>query len=173
MKTTIKWGFILSAYLCIAGCAGVITKETQYEVDPTLSFQMVFKNPEAHKGEVVIWGGTIISTRNLKEGTLVEVLQKPLRFGKAPAEGDASEGRFLALYDGYLDTAIYAKDREITLAGTVLGRRTQPLDEIEYAYPLIRVKELHLWDERSKDSPDYYPHPFHYPYRPWWYFRHW
>lgn len=79
--------------------------------------------------------------------------------------------------------AIYSKGREVTLAGEVKGKRVLPLGEIEYTYPLIAIKEIHLWPDESKGliypyPYGYYPYWYHpygyYPY--WWYHphrRHW
>ena len=151
-----------------AGCAPVISKSLQQQVDPSVTFEKAFDNPEALQGSTVLWGGEIVSTRNLKEGTVVEVVQKPLDVGKKPRKVDTSGGRFLALYDGFLDGEVYAKGRAVTIAGIVKGRRVQLLDEIEYNYPLIEVKEIHLW-ERPTPDPSYYHPPYYiWPYRYYW-----
>jgi outer membrane lipoprotein len=167
MKRSLTWRIILVAFAFLSGCAPVISRELSQQIDKTIDFKTVSKNPESFRNEMVLWGGVIVSARNLKEGTLIEILQKPLGFGNEPALGDYSEGRFLALFDGYLDTAVYSKDREVTVAGVVKGRRTQRLDEIEYAYPLIAIKELHLWAEKTEVRPEpyiFYPFPYRYPH---------
>ena len=98
----------------------------------------------------------------------MEVLQKPIDFQDRPTELDRSGGRFLALSDEYLDAALYAEGREVTVAGVVEGKRVQRLDEIDYSYPLIRVKKIHLWHKRT-DEPYGYSPRFHHWYSPWWY----
>jgi outer membrane lipoprotein len=160
----------------ISGCASVISRGVLQQVDPNVTFASVFKNPDAYRGKVVVWGGVIISASNLKEGTLIEVLEKPLGFQKRPSGGDETGGRFLALYDGYLDTAVFAKGREVTVAGVIQGGRTKRLDEIDYRYPLIAIKEIHLWKNDDGAPPPFYPYAygywgrFHYwPYDPFWY----
>jgi outer membrane lipoprotein len=134
------------------------------QVDKDLPFREVFRDPDACKGRTVMWGGVIIEAKNQKEGTLLEVLQKPLDWGGQPREGDESEGRFLALHEGFLDTALYAKGREITAAGEIRGKRVQPIGEVEYGYPLLAVKEIHLWPERVRERV--VPAPY-WGY-PWW-----
>ena len=113
---------------------------------------MVLKNPDACKGKTVLWGGVIISSVNLKEGTMImiEVLQKPADAQGKPGDADKSEGRFLALKTGYLDAAIYNGGRKITIVGEIQGKKGQPLGEIEYTHPLIQVKEIHLWPWKRK-----------------------
>src|SRR5678816_4093002 len=44
--------------------------------------------PEAYKDSIVMLGGDILSTRHLTEGTLFEVLQKPLETTDRPLDTD-------------------------------------------------------------------------------------
>ena len=160
---------LIGALLLASGCA-VMSKELRREAEKDLPFTEVFKNPELHRGKVVIWGGMIVDSKNTKEGTLLEVLQKPLDMVGEPRDGDQSGGRFLAIYDDYLDVAIYAKGREVTVGGFVRGERGMPLGEIRYTYPVITVKEIHLWPEVSKERVTPYPY-WGYPW--WWYDPYW
>jgi len=135
-------------------------------VDPSLNLAEVRKDPEAYQGKLVLWGGVIVEAKNTKEGTLVEVLQTAMNVEGRPKNLDRSEGRFLALYDGYLDAAVYSEGREVTIAGEIEGKRVLPLGEIQYTYPLISVKEIHLW--RRKTDEKVYPYPYPYWHYPWW-----
>jgi len=130
------------------GCAHVISKELRdraYGEPPT---SVLFKNPDEFKGRIVILGGVIVSSTNTNEGTYIEVLQKPLDYSGRPEDTDASFGRFIIFSDGYLETAVYSQGREITVAGEVMGKELLPLGEIQYPYPLIKSKELHLFEPR-------------------------
>lgn len=173
MMKYLPW-VILFVLVSLTGCTPVISKNLLQQADTGIPFESVLENPEAYQQKIVVWGGMIISTKNRKEGTVVEVLQKPLGYGHQPVSGDISGGRFLALYDGYLDSAVYANGREVTVAGVVTGLRAQQIDEIDYIYPLIAVKEMHLWAELSKEAPVFHDHPriywrYHWPYcSPWW-----
>jgi outer membrane lipoprotein len=131
---------------------------------------VVAEDPDTYKGKTILLSGVIISSVNLKEGTMIEVLQKPADMRGKPKDVDESEGRFLALYPGYLDVAIYNGGRKVTVAGEVQGKKIQRLGEIDYTYPLISAKEIHLWPVEKKDRV-YYPCPsWHYP---WWYGPYW
>lgn len=153
-----------------SGCAQVISKDVRAQVDETLTVSRVQKNLEAYVGKMVLWSGTIIESKNLKGGTELEVLQKPAGFGGRPKDVDYSEGRFLVINPGYLDVALYEKGRDITVAGEVQGKRTRIIGEIEYVYPVIAAKELHLWPEEREYAYPYYPNYFpYYPYSyPYW-----
>ena len=109
-----------------------------------------------------------MSTRNLTEGTLLEVLQKPLDATDRPLDTDRTEGRFMALCEGYLDPAVYSKGRQVTLAGRVLGTRTDTVGEVMYVYPLLACLEAYLWPPMP-DTRTLYPYDYWWPwYRPYW-----
>ncbi|MBW1716714.1 MAG: Slp family lipoprotein [Deltaproteobacteria bacterium] len=157
---------LLVVLFLTSGCAPVISKGIREQVDKEIRFEDVIQDPEGYEGKMVLWGGVIIGAKNLKEGTLIEVLRTATDRQGRPKNIDRSEGRFLALYDGYLDVAIYAQGREVTVAGEMKGKRVLPLDEIDYTYPLISVKEIHLWPVKREERV--YPYPYwHYPW--WWY----
>ena len=152
----------------LTSCAHVISEELRAQVDEQITFRELSQNPTSYRGKIVLLGGEIIGVKNTKNGTLIEILQKPTNSEGRPKDVDFSEGRFLAHYDGYMDSAIYAKGRELTVAGMVKGEKVLPMDEIEYSYPVIAIKEVHLWPPRTKEKY-YYSHPYHhYPW--WWYY---
>ena len=158
----------LALSLFVGGCAPVISKELRSQVARDITFRDVREDPDLHKGKLVLWGGVIIGAKNVKEGTLIEVLQKPTDGRGRPKDVDQSDGRFIALYDGYLDVAIYCQGREVAMAGWIKGKRVQKLGEVDYHYPLMAVREIHLFKEER-----YYPYPYwyyHWYYPPWWYY---
>jgi len=160
---------VLSVFLLVSGCAPVISKELRTKVAREITFRELLQDPDLHKGKLVLLGGVIIGAKNLKEGTLIEVLQKPADRRGRPRDVDQSDGRFMALYEDYLDVAIYSEGREVTVAGEVKGKRVLPLGEIEYAYPLISIKEIYLWPPKTKERFYLYPY-WDYPrwYHPYW-----
>lgn len=142
--------FFLSIILLVFlfGCGHIVSSEIRDTADKDLTPAALFKNLEAHKGKVIILGGVIVGSKNTNDGTYIEVIEKPLNSQGLPIDTDESQGRFLILYDGYLDTAIYAKGREITVAGEVLGKKTRTIGEMLYSYPLIKSKKLYLLEKR-------------------------
>ena len=93
-----------------------------------------------------MFGGMIVGSKNAKEGTLIEILQKPLDSDGRPLQTDSTEGRFLIQSDTFLDPVVYHEGRLITVVAEVIGRKELPLDDIMYTYPLLSVKDLHLWE---------------------------
>jgi len=161
--------FILALFL--SSCAP-ISRTLRQEAAP-LSLREVSQNPEAYKGKIVIWGGEIIGTVNQKDNTtLIEVLQRPLDWMEEPERSEPSEGRFLVLVEHYLDPYIYRRERTITVAGEILGERRKPLGEMDYRYPLVLSKQIHLWrGYYYYYGPPYYPWPYYGP--GWWYYGPW
>jgi outer membrane lipoprotein len=168
--------FMFYGFFSLTGCAPVISEQLREQVTKELTLSVVAKDLEAYIGKMVVWSGVIISSVNLKGGTMIEVLQKPADMRGKPKDVDESEGRFLALYAGYLDVAIYNGGRKVTVAGEVQGKKIQRLGEMDYTYPLISAREIHLWPVEKEDR-FYYPYPYwHYPWRYgpygfpyWWY----
>jgi len=151
-----------------AACAP-ISKELRAQAEP-VSFADVLKNPEAYKGKIVIWGGEIIQTTNQKDGSsLIEVFQRPLDWQEEPQRTKDSGGRFLALDERFLDPHIYREGKGITVAGEIIGEKTQLLGQMEYRYPLLLSKQIYLW---RRHYYYYYPFPY-YPYYPPWYYDPW
>ena len=147
----------------LSGCAHVISKDLRNTADLSLTLSQVKQNPEAYKGKTVVWGGEIIRTENQHDGTtLVEVFQRPLDSRGEPKETVASEGRFIALADKYLDPYLFRTGKKITIAGEIQGEKRRPLGEMDYRYALLLSKEIHLWEY-------YYYYPYYYPYYygPW------
>jgi outer membrane lipoprotein len=139
--------------LFMVGCAPVISKQVREQVRPDVTFREVLNDPERYKGQMIILSGIVVETENTKEGTLLQVLQRPAGFRGKPKDVDETGGRFLALDSRYLDVAVFTKGRAVTIAGEVQGKRILPLDETEYIYPLVYVKELYLWQaERRYDA---------------------
>ena len=141
-----RWIATLSL-LWFAGCGAAISPEILKEVDQSLPFEDLLKDPDAFRGKTVLLGGEIIETENFPDKTLLIVLQRPLNSERKPSGKDKSKGRFIVSVPEFLDPVIYGKGRKITVAGRVMGKEVRALDEIKYAYPLIDKRELYLWPE--------------------------
>ena len=161
-------GFLIIAAVlaCLSACAHVISKDTLQQMDTELTFSALQKAPEESKGKGVVLGGVIVGVVNKKEGTVLEVYQTGIDRQGKPADLDSSEGRFLALYQGLLESQIYRKGRRVTLAGIAQGDKVMKLGEIDYRYPYIVIKEIHLWKEEKPFRYEPYPWGF---WDPWWY----
>jgi outer membrane lipoprotein len=156
---------LVASALALSGCAHVISPEIRAQVNRNLTFRMVLQNPDAHRGATVIWGGVIVDTQNRRGVTDLVVVETPLKYGDFPSDWDSYQGRFIARTRRFLDPAVFSRGAKVTVAGTVAGEETRPLGATVYHYPVIDVRELHLW---APPPPVYYapPYPPYYP-GPW------
>jgi len=134
-------------------CGSAIPKESLKQVDPEITFQMLIKDPDRYKGKVVLVGGQIVSTTVRESESWVEILQQSLDWKQRPQNTDVSYGRFLVRFQGFLDPAIYAAGKKITVLGEVLGKKVQPLNEMEYAYVVLLPREYYLWTPETYGGP--------------------
>ncbi|MDH3974689.1 MAG: Slp family lipoprotein [Deltaproteobacteria bacterium] len=147
-----KWLLLSAALLALNGCAHVVSRANLEKADRSISVADLIKKPEKYKGKIVILGGNIVNSLNKNDGTYIEVLHKKLDSLGRPVESNETLGRFIVFHEGYLDTAIFAKGRRLTVAGEVIGQKKLPLGEIEYKYPLIKSMELHMTDPRQEPT---------------------
>jgi len=167
MKNWFRSFLLLFLAVLLSGCVHVISKDLREAADPGATFGEILKNPNAYKGKGVVWGGEIIETTNKQDGTtLIEVFQRSLTWREEPT--GSSEGRFLVRVDSYLDTYVYRKGRKITVAGELLGEDVRPLGEMDYRYPLVLSRQLHLWEYYYPSSYYYSPGWYYNPWYPWW-----
>jgi len=131
--------------LGVTGCAAVISQDTLKTVDKEIRFEQILENPDAYRGKVVLLGGEIIKTENVPDKTVITVLQRSLGYNQKPDSEGESKGRFIVSTPDFLDPAIYRPGRKITVVGSVMGKEVRPLGELEYVYPVIEKKELHIW----------------------------
>jgi len=158
----------LSLVFLLSGCAHVISEETLKTVDRDLTFKQVREKPEAYLGKILVTGGTIAETRNTKEGSELEIVQHILDRKGIPENAFYSDGRFLAITPDFLDPAIYKPGRMVTIAGEVKGTRVQPLDAADYTYPVLLIKEIHVWQSFAEEQGFPYPcPPKYYNYDPY------
>lgn len=137
----------------IAGCAPTFSRQALDQVDRTITFRELQKNPERYQGKWVMLAGLIIDTRNTPEGSFIEVLQKPVDRQGRPRETDDTEGRFLITSPEFLDSAVYRPGKRISVIGEVLGQKMRPLGEIQYRYAVVTSREIRLWEPRT--SPQF------------------
>ena len=138
---------VLVALAC-GGCAtGGVPKSMRAGVRPGVAFKDVLKAPDSFKGTTVMWAGRILSVKNDKDGTTLQIIQTPSGSDGRPLMADQSEGRFMARVNQYLDRVVYHVNREVTVIGQVDGAIKQPLaeGEMEYAYPYVVASYVKLW----------------------------
>lgn len=141
--------FALVAGTVLTGCTPIFPKATLDGIDRSISFRDLQKSPGQFKGSRVMLAGVILSIKNSQQSSLLEILQKPMDSDGMPLDTDKTEGRFLVESDQYLDPAVYHRGRSITTIGDIEGSRSLLIDEVQYQYPLLKARALHLWTPSS------------------------
>jgi len=157
-----------SAALAAVGCASSpFPQELTRSADRSLTMAELRTNPGAHVGARVILGGDILTTVPKPGETEIEVLSRPLVGGDAPAFDDRTNGRFLVRTRNFLDPAVYARGRRITVLGTVAGSEERRVGELPFVYPVIDSERIKLWPPQTPwVGGDYPPYPLESPILP-------
>ncbi len=159
---------MLTTTLLASGCATTIPKEVMERVNRNITFEALKENPTAYEGQTVLLAGVIVKTTNTPTGATLEIYQTQMDWEDRPAHTDVSKGRFLAQYGEFLDPEIFSKQRQVTVAGKVLGVKRMKLGEMEYPYPVIGAEAIHLWKKIKTPPYDPYPwYPMGAPWGPW------
>jgi outer membrane lipoprotein len=156
---------ILAAWL--AGCAYPISNELQREASPKLPFPLVKQAPNDYLGATVIWGGFILNTVNYQDSTDLIILETQLDYTQEPTAARHSRGRFIIRSRNFLDPEIYKPGLRVTVAGKILGSQSEPLDQGQYTYPILSVKQLYLW-RAQRDRVNRHPYYNNWPGFNWW-----
>lgn len=120
-----------------------------------------------YQGAPVRWGGVIIDIQNETTYSRVQVMAYPLNYYGRPNRDKPHQGRFYIDSREFLDPAIYAKDREITAAGTLAGEQELRIGNMPLRLPVIQSATLHLWPEYERMpyyNGGFYPFPNYYGY---------
>jgi outer membrane lipoprotein len=140
------------ASILLSGCSSqrIVPESMEPLVDRTVSFRDLLASPEAYKGRLLVLGGEVLNAKRLRDSTQIELLQLPFKDDEEPSrDRQQSQGRFLALQQEFLDPATMVQGTRVTIVGEVSGAKTDRLDDVEYRYPTLIVKHLHIWPVQS------------------------
>jgi outer membrane lipoprotein len=152
----------------LAGCATQAPDAIRDAPPIDLSLAQVRANVPAYVGQRVRWGGRMAAVENRPSETWLDIVALPLDGSGRARASDQSLGRFIARVEGFLDPAIYANGRLMTVAGSVEGTVTRPIGEYPYTYVLVKADAVKLW-EPAVERPVYYRDRFYDPfYDPLW-----
>lgn len=164
MKNKLHIALLLSLAWLTGACTSKPVLPVPDNNPPVVAVQ---ENVDAYKDKYVTWGGIILDTQPGQNLTEIMILSKRLTSSTRPVEQDQSLGRFIAQSKQFLDPALYAKNREITVHGKITGQEKRKVGDYEYNYPIVDVESLYLWPPRPEPDPYWYDPwygPWYYPY---------
>lgn len=140
----------LVAMVVVAGCATPpFPAALARSADRGLTLHALRSNPAGHLGSRVILGGEVLATTPKPGETEIVVLSRPLDAGDVPERTDNTSGRFLVRAPEFLDPAVYAPGRRLTVLGTVAGHSERRVGDMPYTYPVISAERIKLWPRET------------------------
>jgi len=167
MKTAFA---LLLAVLLTTSCS-VMSRQVRHDAVATPPFPTLISHADAYRGKTVIVGGYVLKVENEPNRTRLTLLQAPLHLGGQPGGRDRSRGRLLVTTPQFLDPEIYTKDRQVTVAGKVVGSSIDKDDRSPVPYLELTAREIHLWPQ-YKPIENRYRFPYGDPFwddDPFWY----
>ena len=165
----------LGLILTLSGCTPIISEQSRKLINSDASFQAIKETPENYIGKNILLGGRIANIRNSADGAQIEIVQFDLTSQSYPEDTFLSYGRFLATSSTYMDPLIFRRGMLITLVGEMKGKKTMRLDDMDYTYPVLSLREWYLWPGSGPDSESttyppplqgYNPYNFGFGYEP-------
>lgn len=143
--------------LMITGCTTIISDQSRSSVNTDAPFKAVRENPDNYIGKNIMLGGRIVNVKNSSAGAQIEIVQFDLNSRSYPEDRFISYGRFLATDSNYMDPMVFKSGMLLTLVGEIKGKKTMRLDEMDYTYPTVSIREWYLWPGSSTDGSCGYP----------------
>ena len=106
---------LMLALVWLSGCGSVFPDAMLRGVDRSLTLGVLRGDPERYRQARVVLAGEIIANRPTTGPTEIEVLSRPLGEGDRPRPTDQSDGRFLVVAPDFLDPAVFAPGRRISV----------------------------------------------------------
>ena len=152
MKHSSRLHLVMLLGLLLAACASGPRYDTTRALPPQVTPEAAVPQMDAVGGRPVVWGGVILSSANLRQGSQMELLGYPLNASQRPDASARPIGRFLVRWPSYLETVDYAQGRLVTVSGVLSGVRDGQVGESRYRYPVVTADSVYLWPRASEVS---------------------
>ncbi|MCO6441082.1 MAG: Slp family lipoprotein [Nitrococcus mobilis] len=164
-----RWWLFAGMLVVLSGCGTQPVIPEAPANNPRLA--QVHTRPNDYRGLAVRWGGTLVEVENRAQETVLLIMGQPLDDDGRPRPDGASQGRFMAKINGFLDPVIYSAGRSVTVVGMLVGAEPRKIGGYTYHYPVVAVEAYHLWPQSrqmARYSPCFnrfwYGSPFYYPW---------
>ncbi len=169
-----RWFLIIVLIIFLFSCYAPVFKSEKIESAITdISFEELRQNQEQYREKIFLIGGMVVNIKNTDKGSIIEALFTPVDSKGYIIDEENLNRRFLATTESFLDPIIYKSGRFITILAFFEGTEKGRIGDIEYTYPVFRIKDIHLWrKEKIYPVPYWWYDPWYYP-SPWWYDSWW
>ncbi|MDR2877387.1 MAG: Slp family lipoprotein [Chromatiales bacterium] len=137
----------IGAVLC--ACVSNSPRFDRDSYDSSIAPRDAVHAEQTMQGRGLLWGGLIVASTNLDQGSEIEVLAYPLGRDQSPDLDRSPLGRFMVTTNDFLETIDFAPGRLITVAGTLSGTREGEIGNARYVYPILSTAaaRIHLWPQ--------------------------
>jgi outer membrane lipoprotein len=156
---------LVLAGLLLTGCASSIPPAITNAPDGAPDLATLRMAPDKFQGQTVRFGGRIVRVENHQKDSWISIVGLPLQSNGKPQLSDQSPGRFIAQVKGFIDPAVYSKNRRVTVVGRFAKMQSKKIGGYSYQYPLLIADDIYLWPRRPKVQ--YTPAYPLWPYGPW------
>ncbi|HRQ05781.1 MAG TPA: Slp family lipoprotein [Nitrosomonas halophila] len=173
-----KFHSLLLCLILLSACISPSPNIRDIPAEPA-PYTLISQATETYIDTQLRWGGTVIDVENEIDSSLMQVLFYPLDANGYPQTNEPSQGRFAIKTSKFLDPAIFVKDAEITVAGSVKGEIERLVGHKPVRMPLIEAEAVCLWPKEYRGRRYYDEAIFRYvpdpyfggycgPYGYWW-----
>lgn len=124
----------------LAGCAATPSLDRS-TVDLDIAPREVASSESMPEG-TVNWGGRIVAIRTVDESSEIEVLSFPLTSTGRPDTRRDSDGRFIAVREGFVDPLVYGPGRAVSVVGRIMSRREGSVGDAPFTWPVVAVVDM-------------------------------
>lgn len=166
MKAIVK--VVSFSLICLLSACVSIPQKLQLPEDLTaVPFKQLKESTTDFIGEKARWGGVIASVKNLKNSTVIEVVNFPLGLNAKPKAKNDTLGRFKIYHPGLLDPIIYKRGLSVTAVGTISAAEAGKIGEFDYNFPVLQAEHIHLWKHKPQVNIRVERDPFAYDHFGW------
>ena len=156
----------------LTACASAVPEPIREPPPGAITLSEARTDFDRVKGQVVRWGGVVLDVENRPGETWLTILSRRLSGKGEPKYEDATEGRFLAVAQGFVDPAVYEVGRMVTVRGPLVDAAVQDVGEHPYFYPIVKAEIHYLWprpiEPDPRTDPWYWYDPWYPFYHPYW-----
>lgn len=151
-----RWWLSAGMMVVLSGYALQVPESIAAEPSNNPEFAAVIAQPNDYDGHKVRWSGTIAAVENQgMDATVLVIASRALNNEGKPLADAGSRGQFMAKVNHYLNPAIYAKGRSVTVDGTIVGSESRAIGNGPDSYPYVAADDYYLWPG-AQQAASYY-----------------
>lgn len=145
--------------VCVAACAPVLSARTMEQASRAVPLQQMQESPDLYRGKLYVFGGAIASSKATVAGSLLELVFTSVD-SRGSLQDTLSGSRVLVFMPkerGFLDPAVFANGRKVSVSGFFDGIQSGKIEEMPYGFPFFIITEIYLWPKEIPRTYEYYP----------------